>query len=80
MTERQRQERQAFASAAEIVCRWHYLINGNRTFSAVALTEAGAFRVLNAEHPGVLPTKYLGKTPTYGNRAQQRKAYVEVAS
>ena len=75
MTERQRQERIAFASDAETVYRWHYLIDAEHTFSAIALTEDGAFRVLNAEHPGVLPVDNLGKTPTYGNRVQQRQAY-----
>ncbi len=52
MTERQRQEERAWRTC-EYVYRWHYLCDDNVTFSAIAPSEAGAFRVLNAERPGM---------------------------
>lgn len=56
MTERQRQERNAFAFC-EHVYRWHFvcLVNdlNEYTFSAIAPSRSGALRVLNAERPGI---------------------------
>lgn len=54
-TERHHQEEAAFRKC-EYVYRWHYLCIDNATFSAIAPSEAGAFRVLNAERPGILAT------------------------
>lgn len=36
--------------------RYFYRLADGRTFQAVAMTESGAFRVLNAEHPGTTAT------------------------
>lgn len=52
-TERKRQEKTAFMKC-EYVYRWHFLIDGGKeTFSAIAPSESGALRVLNAEKPGI---------------------------
>ncbi len=55
ITERERQHVGAiwFASRQTIksVRRFHFLCEDGETFSAIAPTEAGAFRVLNAERP-----------------------------
>ena len=61
MTERVRQAHAAFHTCEE-VSRFHYVCSDGFTFSAIAPTEAGAFRVLNAERPGVL-ARFDGSTP-----------------
>jgi hypothetical protein len=56
-TERRRQQLAAVAQAAvraTTVWRWHYVCADGETFSAIAPTEPGAFRVLNAVRPGML--------------------------
>jgi hypothetical protein len=49
----------AYAASGD-VWRWHFVVHpgcpGAHTFSAIAPSESGAFRVLNAEHPGALAT------------------------
>ncbi len=55
-TERQRQEKTAFETQ-ENVKRFHFIAwDKSFTFSAVAPSEDGAFRVANAEHPGMMFT------------------------
>jgi len=55
MTERQKQEKSAFANCANVY-RWHFLCDDNTTFSAISPSQSGALRVLNAERPGILFT------------------------
>jgi hypothetical protein len=50
--ERSKQEHAAWRTAKSVQ-RWHYICDDGETFSAIAPTEEGAFRVLNAERPGV---------------------------
>ena len=55
MTERERQEAAAIRLGDGVSCQeWQYLCADGETFSAVAPTESGAFRVLNSERPGML--------------------------
>lgn len=63
--ERKRQQHAAVDTVARnggYVYRFHYLCSDNTTFSAIAPTEAGAFRVLNAERPGVIAERFIGYT------------------
>lgn len=50
-TERQRQE--LTAREQQHVHRWSYVCDDGEPFSAIAPSEGGAFRVLNAERPGM---------------------------
>lgn len=59
MNERTKQERAAWAQP--YVYRYHFLCDDNTTFSAIAPSQAGAWRVLNAERPG-MGAKYDGAT------------------
>jgi len=57
-TERARQRE---ACKGPYLYRWHYICDDGADFSAIAPSEAGAFRVLNAERPGML-AKFTGCT------------------
>lgn len=61
ITERLRQESAAFETC-EAVYRFHFLCGDGFTFSAIAPTESGALRVLNAERPS-MPAAFAGRTP-----------------
>jgi len=55
-TERERQQQNAMDVAAvqgSSVWRYHFLCSDGEAFSAIAPTEDGARRVLNAERPGI---------------------------
>lgn len=56
MTERKRQHHKAVEVASSEhgnVWRYHFDCDDGETFSAIAPSESGAFRVLNAERPGI---------------------------
>lgn len=73
MMERKRQELIAFGNSAFSVYRYHYLCDDGTTFSAIASTESGAFRVLNAEIPGMI-ARFVDKTPVPCNERIQEYA------
>jgi hypothetical protein len=57
-TERERQKQ---ACKGPYLYRWHYICDDGASFSAIAPSEAGAFRVLNAERPG-MRARFTGAT------------------
>lgn len=64
MTERERQRaaamREVLAGTENALRKYRYRLIDGRSFEAIALTEAAAWRVLNAEHPHMAAC-YLGK-------------------
>jgi hypothetical protein len=62
-TERQKQEAKA-KSMALLTRTYHYRCIDGAIFSAIAITEAAAFRVLNSERPGMQAT-YQGYTSNW---------------
>lgn len=58
-TERQRQE--LAAREQQPAHRWSYVCDDGEPFSAIAPSEGAAFRVLNAERPG-MRVRFVGHT------------------